>query len=83
MSRTYRAILTGDRLKWTGDAPKQPHSVPVDVTVHDDRSKGSRGGDMADALGQIASRGGVASIADPAEWQREVRRDRPLPERAN
>jgi hypothetical protein len=33
---------------------------------------------MAEALKAIARRGGVAAIADPIEWQREIRRERAL-----
>jgi hypothetical protein len=81
MSRTYRAILRGDRLEWTGDAPDPSAPLPVDVTVLDSTPNGSRGRDMAHALEEIASRGGIASIPDPAAWQREIRQDRPLPDR--
>ena len=34
-----------------------------------------------DALRRIATRGGIRSIPDPAAWQREIRKDRPLPGR--
>jgi hypothetical protein len=81
MSRTYRAILRGDRLQWTGDAPDPSAPLPVDVTVIDSPPNGSRGKEMADALAQIAARGSVSSIADPSAWQREIRKDRPLPDR--
>src|SRR5438445_13140081 len=81
MSRTYRAILRGDRLQWAGDAPDPSAPLPVDVIVLDTTPNGSRGKEMADALAQIAARGGIASIPDPAAWQREIRQDRPLPGR--
>ncbi len=32
-------------------------------------------------LQRIADRGGIASIKDPVKWQREIRKDRPLPGR--
>ena len=82
MSRTYRATLSGDRLKWVGDAPDQSSPLTVDVTVLGSPN-GSRGRDMAAALGAIASRGGVPGIADPSMWQREIRQDRPLPGRGS
>jgi len=81
MSRTYRAILRGDRLQWAGDAPDPSAPLPVDVIVLDTTPNGSRGKEMADALAQIAARGGISSIPDPAAWQREIRQDRPLPGR--
>jgi len=42
---------------------------------------GSGGKGMADALEKIAARGGIRSIPDAAAWQREIRNDRPLPDR--
>ena len=33
-------------------------------------------------LRELSNSGGVRSISDPAAWQREVRRERPLPGRA-
>ncbi len=38
-------------------------------------------GRAVDYLRKIAARGGIGSIADPARWQREIRRDRALPGR--
>ena len=84
MLETYRAILLKDRVEWQDEAPKHDHPVHVHVTVLDrvaaDADQ-SRGQAMAEALQRIADRGGLAGIADPAAWQREVRRDRPLPGR--
>ena len=34
-----------------------------------------------EALRRIAARGGIQGISDPVAWQREIRRDRPLPGR--
>ena len=81
MSRTYRAILRGDRLQWTDDAPDSSAALPVDVTVVEMPGNGSGGKGMADALEKIAARGGIRSIPDAAAWQREIRNDRPLPDR--
>ncbi|MGB8167359.1 MAG: hypothetical protein WCF18_07690 [Chthoniobacteraceae bacterium] len=33
------------------------------------------------ALRRLAARGGIGSISDPVAWQREQRKDRPLPGR--
>jgi hypothetical protein len=34
-----------------------------------------------DSLRRIAARGGIKNIPDPAQWQRDIRPDRPLPGR--
>jgi hypothetical protein len=86
---TYRATLRGDRLEWQGEAPPEvarERAVPVDVTIlRDKRLSASRaaktGERMAAALEKLADSQAVASIEDPGAWQREVRRDRPLPGR--
>jgi len=87
MTRTYAAILHGDRLEWTGDAPSSPEigrAIPVTVVVEDAASR--PGGEdpeawnrAVDALRRLAARVTFAQIADPVESQREVREDRPLP----
>ncbi len=70
------------------EAPKEPNerAVSVDVTIRrDDRSMASptehAGERMAAALEKLAASSATASIEDPVAWQREVRRDRPLPGR--
>lgn len=86
---TYRAVLKGDRLEWRGEVPPEiatQRAVPVNVTVlRDERFSASRAADagerMAAALEKLAASQAVASIEDPGAWQREVRRDRPLPGR--
>ena len=88
MSRSYTAILDGDRIRWTGPSPAQAGPLNVDVTVRgpvqsDDpaRDASERGTQMAAALGRLAASGAFSDVGDPAVWQREVRRDRPLPNR--
>ncbi len=86
---TYRAVLKGDHLEWRGEIPPEiakERAVPVDVTIQrDERFSSSRaanaGERMAAALEKLAASQAVASIEDPVAWQREVRRDRPLPGR--
>lgn len=86
---TYRATLKGNRLEWRGEAPPEidtDHAVPVDVTIlRDERFSALRtphaGERMAAALEKLAASRAVASIEDPVAWQREVRGDRPLPDR--
>ena len=86
---TYRAVLKGDRIEWRGEVPPEAdrdRAIPVDVTiVRDERFSASRaahaGERMAAALENLAASQAVAGIEDPVVWQREVRRDRPLPGR--
>lgn len=87
MTRTYKAILRGDRLEWTGDTPEQDYSeqeVEVYVTIL--RRGGiplptSDGKAMAEALKSLATSGSLSGISDPLAWQDEQRRDRALPGR--
>lgn len=83
--RTYEAVLKGDRLAWAGDAPDAEQEMRVHVTVLDaapapeiDRASGRA---MADALRKAAVAGAYRDIEDPVAWQREIRKDRPMPGR--
>jgi hypothetical protein len=85
----YTAVLTdGNRLDWRGERPSQG-TVPVAVAVTLLEDVTSTPGEEAvpsiDCLRQIAElpmskRSGLA-IVDPVAWQKEQRRDRPLPGR--
>ena len=88
MLRTYKAVLKGDRLKWSGDAPKHlpsERAVAAYVTLLDEppdqTAKPERGQRMAAALEQLAGINAFAEIEHPADWQRELRQDRSLPDR--
>lgn len=88
MSNTYRATLKGDHLEWNEERPPAlPPDRPVLVSVTllgeaqagaPDRERGRR---MAEALRQLAASGGPRAPEDPLAWQREQRRERPLPGR--
>ena len=86
MSRTYKAILKGDRLEWLDDAPKTsdlPWQVCVtlleeELEENTEISKRSRGREMAEILAKLARIHAVDSIIDPVAWQREIRQDRLL-----
>jgi hypothetical protein len=41
----------------------------------------NRGQQMATILQRMADRHALSAIADPAEWQKNIRQDRPLPGR--
>ena len=87
MQSIYKAILRGDRIEWEDDVPEQIRSqtaLTVFVTIPDqpvaaDDTRGSR---MAEALERLAANGGVGSITDPSQWQRDERKDRDLPGRS-
>jgi len=90
MLRTYEGILEGDRIRWAGDnVPATDRPLRVHVTVLEDNAeednaeKEKRGQQMADALSKLAESGAFSGIEDPSAWQRDIRRDRPLPGRDN
>ncbi len=83
MVETYRAILRGDKLEWSGDAPKRDDAeqgIEVFVTILQSNAAisiaSSDGKAMAEALNKLAATGSLSEISDPASWQREQRRDR-------
>jgi hypothetical protein len=81
MPHTYKAKLVKDRLQWLGESPNQNDPIDVYVTLAESASSDSEpqsGQAMADALQEVADRGGLTDIPDPVAWQREVREDRPL-----
>jgi hypothetical protein len=84
MERTYWAVLHKGRLEWMGTQPEidPDRQVEVKVVISDEQAYAPRYNEEAvNALREIAISGGVQSIKDPVAWQREVRKDRPLPGR--
>lgn len=87
MLATYKAILKGNHLEWREEAPEAPASdrgLAVMVTILDEQASPSlsgRGPRMADALEKLAKAGGVHGIDDPLRWERDLRREPPLPGR--
>jgi hypothetical protein len=87
MLNTYKAILRGNHLEWDGDAPD--HLVPEDavavyVTIPEKLvvpSAAEQGQRMAAALEQLAAVNALPDLTDPVAWEREIRQDRPLPDR--
>ena len=82
---TYRAILKGNRLEWTDSQPTNLDAEqPVEVTILDtpgDVDTTTQGQRMAKALERLAASNALSHIQDPSEWQRGIRKDRPLPGR--
>ncbi len=84
MPETYRAIVRGNTIEWEGDAPDPGNAVKVDVKVRQSsylEVQEPNGRRAMAALERIAQKGGISSIVDPVAWQREIRKDRPLPGR--
>ena len=86
MSETYQAILRANHLEWCGDTPSNlsadtPVRVQVTLLEKNDLPHAAQGQRMAQILEQLASNRAVVSIDDAEAWQREIRRDRPLPGR--
>jgi hypothetical protein len=87
MSRTYSAILRGDRLEWTGEAPPVTgdESIRVSVEITEPAAlcedTPERRARRLEALARLRELNPFADIEDPVAWQRELRKDRPLPGR--
>ncbi|MFW6336932.1 MAG: hypothetical protein ACOC3G_07370 [Phycisphaeraceae bacterium] len=89
MGKTYDAILEGDRLIWTGDRPAEQKSRRVRVVLEDEteqdpiihRPTPEQKRQAYAAIERLRAQGGIKSIPDPSAWQREIRKDRPLPGR--
>ena len=83
MLPTYPAMLRDGKLDWgvDGPPPLPPGTVPVHVTLLTSSASATGGPAMSAALAAIAATGGPSGFGDPAEWQREVRAERPLPGR--
>lgn len=83
MSATYDAILRDNQLQWSATPPAiaPGKAVYVQVIVGPDAapiSEEERQAQVLSALERIAARGGLESIPDAADWQREIRTDRDL-----
>jgi hypothetical protein len=88
MLNTYKAILKGNRLEWNEDAPDHlapEDAVAVYVTILDEpvvpAAVTQQGQRMAAALEQLAAINALADLTDPVAWEREMRQERPLPDR--
>ena len=83
MLRTYEGILKGSHIRWAGgDGPATDQPLRVHITLlEEDTERERRGQQMADALSRLAECDTFSAVDDPGAWQRNVRRDRPLPGR--
>ncbi len=83
MPEIYEAIMQGDRIvEWIGMCPPQVEAglrVKVSITIIETVPSGEA---MAEIMNRMAKTIDVQAIfGDASEWQREVRKDRPLPGR--
>ena len=85
MQETYEAILRGDHLEWSGenrpDLSSHDRPVAVRVTILSEADPVGNGRLMAEALERLSAMQALPSLTDPATWEREVRRERSLPDR--
>ena len=81
--RTYKAVLHGKQVEWLNGKPEAPQELEVSVKTPIKRwkSEAERKAALRDALDKLAKSGAFADIEDPVAWQREIRKDRPLPGR--
>ena len=82
MRRAYKAMLHGDRVEWLDGEPETDGPVQVYITISnlpDLEGTESEGQTVFDALQALADMGAFDEIEDPVAWQREIRKDRPLP----
>ena len=84
MKRAYKAILRGDRVEWLDGAPEGDGPLKVEITVE----AGTLSDPTEDKIEPVshlfqalADMGAFADIENPVAWQREIRKDRPLPGR--
>ena len=84
MKRAYKAVLHGDRVEWLDGAPDTDGPVQVYITVSErpvTEDPDLSGKTTFELLQELADMGAFSEISDPVAWQREIRKDRPLPYR--
>jgi hypothetical protein len=83
MFRTYEAVIKGNLIEWQGEIPPLKEETRVQVTIEEPPliSKEERKRALLAALDGLAASGAFSEIKDPVAWQREIRKDRPLPGR--
>lgn len=85
MLKTFNAILQNNSIQWLDETPKigldtliKVHvTLLEEITINKTQSNGQK---MAEALRKIANNKTFSEI-DPQQWQKEIRQDRPLPNR--
>lgn len=86
MRRAYKALLHGDRLEWLDGSPDAEGPIEVEITIASENGNqlpGDEEKSVFDLFQELADMGAFSEIEDPVAWQREIRKDRPLPFRDN
>ncbi|MEM1043337.1 MAG: hypothetical protein AAGI91_11995 [Bacteroidota bacterium] len=90
MPRTYKAVLSDDGIRWTGEVPEavlRGEETPVEVVVPEEPAalpvSGITGARLAEIFEKLAATDPFQEIEDPVGWQRAVRDERPLPGRTS
>ena len=84
MKRAYKAILRGNRAQWLNGAPDEMGPLLVEITVTkelDPNEEALLSKPVSELFQALADSGAFSEIEDPVAWQREIRKDRPLPGR--
>ena len=84
MKRVYKAILRGDRVQWLNGALDEEGPLLVEITVTkelDPKEEAVLSKPVSQLFQELADMGAFSEIDDPVAWQREIRKDRPLPGR--
>jgi hypothetical protein len=82
MQATYEGTLKDNHIDWDSDAPPSGRALHVYVTISNkEEGNEQRGQRMAQALNNLAENEVFREIDDPAQWQRDIRAERPLPSR--
>lgn len=90
---TYKAVIRhdpvdhNDYVEWVSGKPRTNAPLEVEITTWEDKSDlnqynaNSNMDKAVPALEKLAELGTFSEIEDPVAWQREIRKDRPLPGR--
>jgi len=79
MNTSYQAIISDGKIQWIdlpADTLLSKKELKVKVEIVEDSTKRKKL--MIKALEDLAAIGGITSIDDPIEWQREQRKDREI-----
>ena len=91
---TYNAVIRHDPVEhhdyveWVSGKPRTNEPLEAQITVWQEPPKGDsrpvdkeRSAKLAKTFEKLSELGAFSEIEDPVEWQREIRKDRPLPGR--
>jgi hypothetical protein len=83
MGKAYNAILRGNHIEWETDSPpvNTDAGIKVQVMIAEQSKSENRGEHLMDIMERLAQTSKTPWPEDAAAWQREIRKDRPLPGR--